>query len=165
MMLDTRQQRLLETLPVRSFATLMELYENNYILLRRLAPGLQSFSGSVVSQAPGAVDLHLRIVEQTPYTTVAALTHHFPLGSSDALEEPGLHVRVYHDAHAGEVLPESAVEQFNPWAGCAPPAKSLEWRWELNRFLNRWLRYCIAEGHEFPGYACGAFAAGDASSV
>ena len=148
MFLDTRQHTLLETLPARSFATLMELYESNYILLRRLAPELHDMHGDHVSTVSGTVDLHLGVLEQAPYTTSASLTHFFPNADAQGAQ-PGLLVRVYHDARVAEVMPETPVEQFDLWAGQKPEPKSLEWRWELNRFMNRWLRYCLGEGHEF----------------
>lgn len=150
MFTDTRQHRLLETVPARTFATLMELYENNYILLRRLAPQLQDMEGDYISRVPGSVDLYLRILEQTPYTSSAVLTHYFRQ-PTPCTAQPDLRLRVYHDARAGEVLPDTDVSHFDLWKGPHPPYKTLEWRWELNRFLNRWLRYCLSEGHSFAG--------------
>ncbi|MFO7859039.1 MAG: DUF1249 domain-containing protein [Ectothiorhodospiraceae bacterium] len=148
MFTETRQLGLLETVPARTFATLMELYENNYILIRRLAPSLQGMAGEHVSRVSGAVDLHLQVLEQTPYTSALLLTHYFRRAEADTAQ-PGLQLRVYHDARVCEVLPETDVSHFNLWSGRKPPCKTLEWRWELNRFLNRWLRYCLSEGHAF----------------
>ncbi|MFV8833670.1 DUF1249 domain-containing protein [Aquisalimonas sp.] len=150
---DARQHSLLDTLPSRSFVTLMELYEDNYILVRRLVPGLQDLDGAYVSRVSGTADLHLRVLEQTPYTTSLSLTHVFRRPDA-AAAQPDLQLRIYHDARAGEVLPETDVTHFDLWGGRQPERKSLEWRWELNRFLNRWLRYCLNEGHGFsPAYA------------
>lgn len=127
----------------------MELYESNYILLRRLAPELRAM-GDAVSEVPNGVDLHLCVLELAPYTTSLSLTHYFDPGSP-LRAEPNLLVRVYHDARAAEVMPDTPTERFRLWADRQPEPKSLAWRWELNRFLNRWLRYCLAEGHGFPG--------------
>lgn len=154
MRLKLREHPLLETIPSRSFATLMELYESNYILIRRLAPELRAM-GDAISVVPDGVDLHLRILERSPYTTSISLTHYFD-PESPLRAEPDLRVRVYHDARAAEVMPDTRTEHFRLWAGRRPEPKSLSWRWELNRFLNRWLRYCLAEGHGFPGSGCGA---------
>lgn len=150
MMLKSRQHPLLQGIPSRSFATLMELYESNYILIRRLAPAVRSMEGEAVSAVSGVVDLHLRILERSPYTTSLTLTHYFD-PDSPVRAEPNLRIRVYHDAKVAEVMPDTAVERFRLWEGCRPQPKSLAWRWELNRFLNRWLRYCLSEGHGFPG--------------
>lgn len=154
-----REHPLLESIPSRSFATLMELYESNYILIRRLAPALRDM-GDAVSRVPGGVDLHLRILERAPYTTSVSLTHYFD-PDSPLYAEPDLRVRVYHDARAAEVMPDTPTERFHLWSGHRPEPKSLAWRWELNRFLNRWLRYCLTEGHGFntPDCAAGATSA------
>lgn len=148
MMLNLRTHPLLERIPTRSFATLMELYESNYILMRRLAPGLRALDGHAVSSVAGGVDLHLKTLACSPYTTTLAMSHWFE--HDPEAVEPDLLIRVYHDAKLAEVLPDTPVEQFTLWRGAPPDRRSLVWRWELNRFLNRWLRYCLSEGHGFP---------------
>jgi uncharacterized protein YqiB (DUF1249 family) len=147
MMISIRDNALLA--PARSFASLMELYENNYIFIRRLVPEIEGLQPHTVSHAQGAVDLHLTVIERCPYTTTLSLTHHFPTETGED-SSPDVVVRVYHDARTAEVLPHSCVSRFQLWkAGEEPGAGSLHWRWEVNRFLNRWLRYCLGEGHHF----------------
>ena len=125
----------------------MELYETNYIYRRRLMPERESIGEEAVSSPDGGVDLHLRVMECCPYTTTLSLTHLFDDGSVTA---PDLFVRVYHDARVAEVLPDSPLHHFRLWnADEQPDPRSLTWRWEVNRFLNRWLRYCLGEGHHF----------------
>ncbi|WP_253481510.1 DUF1249 domain-containing protein [Natronocella acetinitrilica] len=148
-MLSLRDHPLLDRIPSRSFATLMELYEGNYILMRRLAPSLRHLQDSNISRVDGTVDLHLRVHERSPYTTTVSMTHYFDL--EEGAVEPDLLLRVYHDARVAEVMPETPVERFRLWNGDQPDPRSLEWRWEMNRFLNRWLRYCLGEGHRFAG--------------
>ncbi len=139
----------LETGADRSFAALMELYENNYIFMRRLLPEPDRNGDCVVSRVPGTPDLHLRVLERCAYTTSVLLTHWFDAGD-ESERAPDLKVRVYHDARVAEVLPESRLSGFRQWAGRVPPRPgTLTWRWEANRFLNRWLRYCLGEGHAF----------------
>lgn len=135
-------------MPTRSFATLMELYESNYIQLRRLIPRPENLGDSEVSHVPGGVDLHLSVIERAPYTTTLALTHYFEGGEPEGAT-PDLRVRIYHDARTAEVMPDTDVDHFELWDGKRPQPKTLSWRWELNRFLNRWLTYCLAEGHGF----------------
>lgn len=135
--------------PVRSFASLMELYENNYIYIRRLVPELDHLPGAAVSRVAGTADLHLYILERCPYTSTLRLTHRFD-GDDEAQLCPDMVVRVYHDARTAEVLPSAELARFRLWkGGLVPDPRSLEWRWEVNRFLNRWLRYCLGEGHSF----------------
>ena len=117
-----------------SFAALMELYENNYIYLRRLVPQLDGERDAQVSIVDRGPALHLEVVERCPYTTSLLLTHRFPRAHGDEAL-PDLQVRIYHDARVAEVLNAPGT---------------LAWRWAANRFLNRWLRYCLGEGHGFP---------------
>ncbi|MDR9414341.1 MAG: DUF1249 domain-containing protein [Spiribacter sp.] len=136
MVLQTRANPL-ESPDQGSFAALMELYEMNYIYLRRLVPQLDGRRDAQVSSVDRGPDLHLEVTERCPYTTSLLLTHRFE--ARDGEESlPDLRVRIYHDARVAEVMAEFP-----------PAAPALLWRWESNRFLNRWLRYCLGEGHAF----------------
>ncbi len=148
MLFDTRAN-VLETAGDRSFAALMELYETNYIFIRRLVPDVDRSDDAVVSRVPGTPDLHLGVLERCAYTTSLRLTHCF--GEETAPEVvPDLRVRVYHDARVAEVLADSRLDGFRYWRRHEPPPPgTLAWRWDVNRFLNRWLRYCLGEGHAF----------------
>ena len=135
--------------PDRSFASLMELYENNYIYIRRLIPDLARLDTSCRSIVSGTPDLHLRVIERCVYTTTVELSHQFGDVPNEELI-PDVYVRVYHDARAAEVLADSPLQHFRVWGDRLPPdPRSLSWRWSVNRFLNRWLRYCLGEGHCF----------------
>ena len=134
-----------ETTRPGSFAELMEVYENNYIYLRRLMPRRPG-RATVVSRPDGRPALYLRLMEQCRYTTGLLLTHRFA-GAEGVEILPNLHVRVYHDARVAEVLPGSSISGTGVRCEAAPG--TLAWRWAMNRFLNRWLRHCLAEGHAF----------------
>jgi len=122
-----------------NFAALMELYENNYIFLRRLVPQLDGRRDAQVSSIDRGPDLHLEVIERCAYTTTVLLTHRF--SGVEALESlPDLRVRIYHDARVAEVMPDGERVAGNG---------TLASRWVTNRFLNRWLRYCLGEGHGF----------------
>ena len=134
-----------ETVRPGSFADLMEVYENNYIYLRRLVPRMPA-RATVVSRRGGRPDLYLRVTEQCRYTTGLVLTHRFV--SPEGLEViPDLHLRVYHDARVAEVMPGSSLG--GPLVSSTAAPGTLAWRWSMNRFLSRWLRHCLAEGHAF----------------
>ncbi|MGA7801555.1 MAG: DUF1249 domain-containing protein [Gammaproteobacteria bacterium] len=132
------------------FAGLMELYEQNYIRLRRLIPDLSAVGPTAVSRPTGALELHLAIVERCKYTTTLTLTYHFTdeLGRFPA---PDLQARIYHDAQAAEVIA----------CGRLKGVRSAEYdrlrnrysmgeKWQINRFLQKWLGYCLRQGHGFP---------------
>jgi uncharacterized protein YqiB (DUF1249 family) len=91
------------------------------------------------------VDLHLEILEQTPYTSLIHLTHHFP-NQEGQIADPDATIRAYHDSRQLDVLElrQSALP-LNRW-GSHP---TLEQRWKINLFLSKWLAYCIHQGHFF----------------
>lgn len=130
------------------YASLMDLYENNYLRLRKLLPELATFEGEAVSQRPGCLDLHVALLERSRYTSTIRLTYYFASESAGGrVAEPDLCLRVYHDAGMVEVLAghlKHGRERLNH-----VPGESLRVKWKLNRFLFRWLGYCLYLGHNF----------------
>jgi uncharacterized protein len=139
-------------IPARNFAGLMELYECNYIRLRSLVPELGFMSDHVVSRIDGVLDLHLRIVERCKFTTTLNLSYYF-CDNEGCFPAPDMQVRMYHDAQVGEVIScgrrrgvRHAV--YNRMFNCY----TLSEKWRMNRFLQKWLGYCLMQGHRFiPG--------------
>ena len=139
-------------IPARNFAGLMELYECNYIRLRNLIPDLDFMQDHVISHLDGKLDLHLRIVERCKFTTTLNLTYYFH-DDEGSFPAPDMQVRMYHDAQVGEVIScgrrrgvRHAVynRMFNSY--------TLSEKWHMNRFLQKWLGYCLMQGHRFiPG--------------
>jgi len=126
-----------------SFGGLMELYESNYLFLRRLLPEDGEGVCRVSPLAKGAA-LHVELLESTPYTRTYYLTHQFLAEEAPAGETlPALRIRIYYDARVAEVVGRGRRGQARE------QGPSLEWRWRANRFLNRWLRFCLGEGHRF----------------
>jgi uncharacterized protein YqiB (DUF1249 family) len=130
-----------------SFVSLMTLYESNYIRLRALVGDVRGLAGREVSSVPGDLDLHLEVLEHSPYTSILRLTYLFP-DAGGSLAEPDLEVRVYHDARLAEA---SRCSRQVRHAGLASlqdglPA-ALGERWRRNMLLNKWLDYCVERGH------------------
>ena len=124
---------------------LMDLCEENYRQLLRLAPAMGSMMGHYDSRVAGHVDLHLEVLEQTPYTSLIHLTYYFD--HRDGTDpDPDATLRVYHDAGQAEVL--DLEQRVLPIQG-PPGLESLEQKWRANLFLSKWLSYCIAQGHRF----------------
>jgi len=140
----------IDGLKPRGFGSLMDIYENNFILLRKLIPGMTAWRGGAVSHVTGATDLHMLVLESCPYTTTLQLTYYFNAdGESDP--NPDLIVRVYHDAQVAEVMSCRRWERRkSALAGRGEFAAMLEDRWRLNRFLLKWLGFCLHQGHGFP---------------
>ncbi len=154
-MLSTRPVIQLSGCQPRNFASLMELYASNYLRLLRLAPDLDGLGGTGASKVAGAMDLYLTVVERFKYTTEILLTYRFQGIEGDVLE-PNVQIRVYHDAHMAEAMSASLRHSHRSnrcHRGAAPT--ELERKWEINRFLQRWLGYCGRQGHLFLAYnAC-----------
>jgi uncharacterized protein YqiB (DUF1249 family) len=129
----------------RSVGDLMALCEENYRYLHSLIPQLRRLEGEHRSVRPDHQDLHLRIIEQTPYTTLLRLTYEFP-HDSDEVADPDALLRVYHDARQVEV--EDLRQQTLPTQRLYE-APGLENKWRLNLFVGRWLAFCVHQGHLF----------------
>jgi len=133
----------------RSFVSLMTLYESNYIRLGWLVPDLRRARGSLTSAVVGEPALELSVVEQCRYTTSLQMTYLFGEGAG-AEREPGLEIRVYHDARLAEACGTGA-EPARPRlrkiaSGVAADSGQ---RWSCNMLLNKWLEYCVGSGHRF----------------
>ncbi|MFW5969412.1 MAG: DUF1249 domain-containing protein [Halofilum sp. (in: g-proteobacteria)] len=123
----------------------MALYEENYIRLRRLVPRFDAIDGRAVSRVHGCIDLYVTIIERSRYTTTLRLTYAFTDGDHIRYE-PDLRVRVQHDARTAEAMEvhmDRGRYRFDA-------RRTLQRSWERNRFLHKWLGYCLHRGHRFP---------------
>ena len=93
--------------------------------------------------------LHLKIIEETPYTLTIELSHCFSK-SPDELLEPGVRVRIYLDAQLAEVLSDharpSVSHVFKDFGLCR---EIMNYKWRLNFFLQKWLDHCLAKEYQF----------------
>lgn len=128
-----------------SMGMVLDLSEENYALLMRLAPALAQMSGRYQSNLEYGMDLYLEAMEQTPYTSLVHLTYYFSHAVGD-YPDPDATLRVYHDSRQVDVLDlrQSALP-LHRWGG----NPTLDQRWRINLFLSKWLQYCITQGHGF----------------
>jgi len=134
-----------DVLPV-DFVSLMDMYEDNFIKLRKLIPDLQLIKESAISTSPERLNLHLKIVERSKYTTTLRLSYCFTDKGESRLE-PNLKIRIYHDAGLAEVM--SGKLHHGRLVLDHLPADALKQKWQLNRFLSKWLKYCLRQNHGF----------------
>jgi uncharacterized protein YqiB (DUF1249 family) len=132
----------------RSFVSLMTLYESNYIRLGWLVPDLRRLRGALTSRVAGEPALELAVVEQCPYTTALRMNYLFGDGAETA-REPGLEVRVYHDARLAEACGAGPAPRHPRLLHIARSAAGQDGRWNCNMLLNKWLEYCVGSGHRF----------------
>lgn len=128
--------------PLRSFAALMELYETNFMLMRRLMPDMAGLSGTRASQGGEGLPLHVEVLEQGRFTTVVRLFYRLPCEGGGVRDAPDLQVRVYHDARVAEAVAGRLRGRDCSAQGQAGE-RCLDVRWRLNRFLYKWLRYLL----------------------
>jgi len=124
---------------------LMDLCDENFHHLIRLAPDLRVMTGLQVSRCEAAMDLYLDVLEQTPYTTLIHLTYYFDHEQGQQ-PDPDARVRIYHDSGQAEVL-ELRQNALPLNTGLERP--TLEQKWRVNLFLSKWLSYSVQQGHRF----------------
>ncbi len=125
-----------------SFSGLMDLYELNYLRLKKIAPDLD-IADEMISVSPCHLDLFLSVTERCKYTTMMTLTYRFQEGNK-VICQPDMHLRMYHDARIAEVQDRLDRKHHRIYSN-----KGLLQKWKLNRFLYKWLGYCIFQGHYF----------------
>lgn len=162
-----------EDVAPRGFVSLMDLYESNFIRIRKLIPELMNAGVQVadstlnasdlkqlvhpysVSRVAGCLDLHCHILEQTRYTTTFVLTYYFADSYKESrsdktpvlVAEPQLRCRAYHDAGLVEVLTGHLLHGRQRYD--ALPANAVRVKWRLNRLLYKWLGFSLYLGHQF----------------
>jgi len=130
----------------KDFVSLMDMYEENFIKLRKLIPDIQHIKTVSISKAEGHLDLHLQILERSKYTTTFILSYCFDDDSQPHME-PNLKIRIYHDAGLAEVM--SGRLHHGRLVLDNLPSDALKQKWQLNRFLGKWLKYCLRQKHGF----------------
>ena len=130
-----------------SFVSLMTLYESNYIRLRALLGDVRALHGTLVSSAPGDLDLHVEALEHCRYTSILRMTYLFD-ADDGRVAEPDLEVRVYHDARLAEACQSAERLRHPALTGLRDSLPAgLGRRWVRNMLLNKWLDYCSERGH------------------
>jgi len=137
--------------PRRSFAGLMNLYENNYRRLSVLIDPLRYPPDEAVSSVQDDLDLHMQVLERCPYTITLRLTYWFE-AEQGCLPDPDLIVRLYHDARVAEVTSCCEFHRhrvLRPWI--TPGGEEIRQRWTRNQMFHKWLAFCLEKGHRLSG--------------
>jgi len=126
---------------------LQRLNRANYGLLLELIPDIDIIPEFASSKLDNAVDLNLSVIERSRYTSTVSLTHYIPVGDT-WVSAPDLWIRIYHDAQVAEAIPRkdgSSLLDDRPdnWNHTLEPFQ----KWQLNNFMEKWLRYCLRQGH------------------
>lgn len=134
-----------------ALSDLMELYEENYRLMRRLCPFLPSAElHCYQSHLPKGMDLLLNVIECSKYTSTVQLSYYKP-GQAKPNFAPDLRIRIYHDARVAEAM--SGLIHGLRYEKRSE--RELAASWKLNRFLYKWLGFCVRQGHQFSDHVYG----------
>lgn len=125
----------------------MTLYESNFIRLGWLVPDPRRLPERAVSTVAGDCPLELAVIERARYTTTATLSYLFD-EQGRTVRDPGLEIRVYHDARLAEATAYGATQAGLARVQSRLP-RSADRRWMGNMLLNKWLEYCAERGHAF----------------
>lgn len=138
----------------RSFRGLMDLYEYNYTLMQRLVPVMDGLHGWANSHVAGHPELFLKLEERSRYTTTLLMTYIFAAPDGERIQDPGLMVRLYHDARQAEAM-SCRKDGFMalPIVGQERPPL-LDCKWDSNLFLAKWLEYCLETGYLYDENSC-----------
>lgn len=126
---------------------LMRIYERNYRLLTPLLRSLQQIDDSVRYEVRG-IAYRLVLLSQTRYTSIVSVTQE---GDTPPFEEGvmPLAVRLYHDAKVAEVCSVPQGGALKPkYDYPNPHMHQQDEKWQLNCFLNDWLRHGLRHGFQ-----------------
>lgn len=132
----------------RRIAHLLELYERNYRMLRRLLPQMDRLPLRSRSRSDRDVPLHVEVKERDRYTLTLHLTYEF-VDDQGLRRQPDLWVRLYHDAGVAEAL---QCNERPPWRAQEEGGQAhdfLSTQWRRNLMLEKWLEYLLEQGHGF----------------
>ncbi|HEB77131.1 MAG TPA: DUF1249 domain-containing protein [Methylothermaceae bacterium] len=133
--------------PVHPLRTLQELCESNYRKLMRLIPDLAAIDTQAVACQGDRPALYLKLLDRAPYTVLLELSYCFQPDESKPLFEPALLLRVYLDAGMVEVIADHERPQLR--FDRPVDREVLEYKWQMNYFLDKWLDHCLQRGYCF----------------
>ena len=147
----TKRKHRIPLAPPRSFAGLMALYESNFRRLVRLLPEIDLPFERAASRGADGQTLHLRVTERCKYTTTVHLSYWFASGDGWRAD-PDLTVRIYRDAELAEAVHCDLTSRYAAITGVdLAHGDVLGAQWPRNLLLNKWLAFCLQQGHGFSG--------------
>lgn len=125
----------------------MSLYESNYLRLQRLIPELNRLDGYYKSRVAGSCDLHVEILERSRYTITLSLSYFF-YENGRRIADPDMKIRVYLDGQVAETMGFCGEHRHSELRRlCRMHRAELDFRWQRNIVLNKWLEYLMDQGH------------------
>jgi len=108
-----------------------------------------NMQGQEATSVGGKPSLYIRIIDRSRYTLTIELSHFFK-HSMGASSEPALKIRAYLDMKSAEVLSDHFRPQVErAFQRSGMQREIMEYKWNLNYFLEKWLNHCIHLGYRF----------------
>jgi len=128
---------------------LQTICEQNYKKLLYLIPDIHLIDKAAEGYSAGKPLLYIEILEQSPYTRTIQLSHFFT-GEFGLLLEPAVKIRLYFDVRTAEVLRDyKRIEVDSAIQDKGASKDIMDYKWQLNYFLEKWLDHCLKKEYVF----------------
>ena len=129
--------------PVNKSYCLEQICESNYEKLLTLFPEIPLLNDAHIGHSKVTSGLHISLLSVSPFTTTIELNHRLLVSDSTILT-PSIQVRLYLDIQLAEVLNDNDREHVHKiYKDNRQSTEILQYKWELNYFLHKWLDYCF----------------------
>lgn len=135
--------------PLNKSFCLQTICETNYHKLFCLIPNLRDIEDSAQGVSNGKPVLHVKILEQSPYTKTIQLSYLFE-NEAEMMLAPAIKIRMYFDVYTAEVLRDYKRQEVIKAIGDISLSKDImDYKWRLNYFLEKWLDHCLKSDYHF----------------
>jgi len=135
--------------PLNKSFCLQTVCEKNYKKILYLIPDIKIIDGSAQGYSDEKPVLHVKVLEQSPYTKTIELSHFFN-SEFGMILEPAVKIRLYFDVCTAEVLRDyKRVEVATAIADIGRVKDVMDYKWRLNYFLEKWLDHCLKTQYIF----------------
>jgi uncharacterized protein YqiB (DUF1249 family) len=135
--------------PLNKSFCLQTVCEQNYKKILYLIPDIKIIEAAAQGYSEGKPILHVKVLEQSPYTKTIELSHFFD-SEFGMILEPAVKIRLYFDVRTAEVLRDyKRVEVDKAIKDLGQVKDVMDYKWRLNYFLEKWLDHCLKKQYTF----------------
>ena len=135
--------------PLNKSFCLQTVCEQNYKKILYLIPDIKVLEDAAQGFSKEKPILHVKVLEQSPYTKTIELSHFFN-GEFGMILEPAVKIRLYFDVRTAEVLRDyKRIEVASAIKDLGRVKDVMDYKWRLNYFLEKWLDHCLKTEYVF----------------
>ncbi|MDC9729515.1 MAG: DUF1249 domain-containing protein [Methyloprofundus sp.] len=135
--------------PLNKSFCLQTVCEQNYKKILYLIPDIKEINETAKGFSKEKPVLHVKILEQSPYTKTIELSHFFD-SEFGMILEPAVKIRLYFDVRTAEVLRDyKRIEVASAIDDLGKVKEVMDYKWRLNYFLEKWLDHCLKTNYVF----------------